>query len=410
MADNTLIDALGNLQFAPSDTGWGIGANAVAQSLPQLVNPYSSPMQNLGVTLGGALIASLLGYQARKDAFNMGLETTKYANQLQALPTPEARTAFIESLPSDAIGSGVGGKLATLSQALNKQGTLQNLLIEQEKAKLAAIAPLEADINRAKELGIPYADLAQFDKDRAARRSTLLQSLTPPSPTDTTGAGIGDVLTKPEAYEVLTKPEREALAAQQKLNEDKMGQADNLRKEFSALPEVKNFSLIDNASKVVAKAVKDPASVATQELVRRAVQLIEPGMAVREGEQAAIMSSQSIPDQFKGELSRALNGEGGLVKETRDGIMRIAQRAYEAQAERYTTTKNYYEGLAKERKLPTKDIAYLGEAKPWGEIAGAGEPSKQEQLQSILRQLQVTVDPAKIAELKQQAAVIYGTK
>lgn len=414
MADNTLIDALGNLQFAPSDTGWGLGSQVIAQSLPNLVNPYANPMQNLGVTLGGALIASLLGYQAKKEAFDMGLQATKYANQMQKLETPEARTAFIEALPSEAVGSGVAERLTSLSAALNKQSTLQNLLIEQEKAKIAALEPLRNDIERAKELGIPYASLADYDKQREARRNELLGITPTPAATlptaGTAPTSPGEILTKPEAYQLLTKAEREAIAAKQKLTEEKVKQADELRKEFTALPEVKNFSLIDNAAKVVAKAVKDPAGVATEELVRRAVQLIEPGMAVREGEQAAVMKSQSIPDRFKGELSKALTGEGGLGKEAREGIMRIAQRAYETQADRYKETKNYYEGLAKKRQLPTDDIAYLGNPKPWDEISGAGGTSKKEALQQILSQLQTTTDPNKIAQLKQQAAAIYGSK
>jgi hypothetical protein len=276
-----------------------------------------------------------------------------------------------------------------------------------------ALEPLKSDIERSRELGIPYGELSKFDEERKARREALLAA-TLTTPTTTPGMTIpsieGNILTRPESYEVLTKPEQQALTAQQKFEDERFKKADDLRKEFSGLPEVKNFSLIDTAAKVVAKAVKDPNAVATQELVRRAVQLIEPGMAVREGEQAAIMASQSIPDRLKGELSRAFAGEGGLSAPTRDGIMRIAERAYQAQSERYKTTKDYYEGLAKERGLPTKDIAYLGEPKAWGEIADTAGASKKDALQKILSQLQMTNDPAKIAQLKEQAAAIYGTK
>lgn len=412
MADE-LTNALAGLQFSPMDTGYGIGARGVAQALPTLVNPYANPLQNLGVTLGGALVASLLGYQAQKESFNMGLQTQQYANQMAALTTPEARTDFLAGLPSEAISSGVGGRLSTLSQALNKQSTMQNLLIEQEKAKLMALEPLKSDIERSRELGIPYGELSKFDEERKARREALLAA-TLTTPTTTPGMTIpsieGNILTRPESYELLTKPEQQALTAQQKFEDERFKKADDLRKEFSGLPEVKNFSLIDTAAKVVAKAVKDPNAVATQELIRRAVQLIEPGMAVREGEQAAIMASQSIPDRLKGELSRAFAGEGGLSAPTRDGIMRIAERAYQAQSERYKTTKDYYEGLAKERGLPTKDIAYLGEPKAWGEIADTAGASKKDALQKILSQLQMTNDPVKIAQLKEQAAAIYGTK
>lgn len=142
MADE-LTNALAGLQYTPLDTGWGLGAQGVAQALPSLVNPYASPMQNLGVTLGGALVASLLGYQARKEAFDMGLQTQQYANQMQALTTPEARTDFLAALPSEAVSSGVGGRLSALSRALGQQETLQKALIGQEIAKQQAIADFE---------------------------------------------------------------------------------------------------------------------------------------------------------------------------------------------------------------------------------------------------------------------------
>jgi hypothetical protein len=142
MADE-LTNALAGLQFSPMDTGYGIGARGVAQALPTLVNPYANPLQNLGVTLGGALVASLLGYQAQKESFDMGLQTQQYANQMQALTTPQARTDFLAALPSEAISSGVGGRLSTLSRALAQQETLQKTAIGQEIAKQKALAEFE---------------------------------------------------------------------------------------------------------------------------------------------------------------------------------------------------------------------------------------------------------------------------
>jgi hypothetical protein len=143
MADPTLSSALSGLQFAPVETGWGIGAQGVAQALPLMQNPYANPLQNLGVTLGGALVASLLGYQSRKEAFDLGLQSQNYANQMMVMQTPAERTAFLETLPSDAINSGIGGRLSTLSTALGQQEALQKALIGQEVAKKQALAEFE---------------------------------------------------------------------------------------------------------------------------------------------------------------------------------------------------------------------------------------------------------------------------
>lgn len=403
MADETNY---AGFQFSPAQTGWGIGAQAVGQALPSLINPYGNVGTNLGITLGGALLQGLLAYQARSEATDQSIMANRIATQMLAQPDPTARLGLVEALDDTAVQRRLLG--------LNERMLEQQIALNKEKTRIETLAPLEINVARAKELGVSLAELSKIDEDREEKRRALLGL---PSKTDTTllstdatKSSSAQLLTSPDAYKYLTKPEREALQQQQKMSADKQQEVDTLRKEFNALPEVKDFSKVDLAAKVVAQAVQDPSSVATQELVRRAVQLIEPGMAVREGEQAAIANSQSIPQKYREELSRALYGTGGLSEETRAGIMRIAQRAYEAQSERYKVTKNYYEGLAKERNLPFKDIAYLGEPVSWTEISQSKTPNKQKMLQNIYNQLQTTTDPAQIAKLKQQAAAIYQGK
>jgi len=404
----TLEEALYGLNFTPAENPYGIAATQIGQLGPRLINPYGSTGQAVGIGLGSILLQSLLGYQARQQASQDTLELNSLANQLMTKTTPEARTEFIGTV-SDPMNQ---ARLSTLSTALMQQEATRKADLTTRRG----VAELEVDLARAKEMGVPLAQLSELDKQREARRAVLFgttpsvtgEMLTVPEAASQIDAA--SILARPEAQQVLTKPEREALAAQAKLAADRRGEADTLRKEFNSLPEVKNFSLIDTAAKVVSKAVQDPSAVATQELVRRAVQLIEPGMAVREGEQAAIMASQSIPDRFKGELERALSGQGGLQEETRAGIMRIAQRAYEAQADRYKATKDFYEGIAEERGIPKKAISYIGEPEPWAKVVGQQKQAgdKQSQLSSILQQLQSTTDPVKVRELKQQAADIYG--
>lgn len=399
MAGEDLYNALSALQYSPMDNPYGQAAGTIASATPGLINPYGSTGQAIGIALGGTLISSLLGYQARQEAAQQSLESARLGTSLLGAITPQDRLGIIERTPDASMQSKLLG--------LNSQLLGQERLVEALRQQKLAEAPIEIDIKRAQELGVSLPELAQIDKERSARRAGLLAQTTSSATTAMPG-GATDLLATPETYEYLTKPEREALKFKQDTEVKKTEQVDALRKEFSGLPEVKNYSLIDNAAKIVTKAVKDPSSVATQELVRRAVQLIEPGMAVREGEQAAIMASQSIPDRLKGELTRAFAGEGGLSEPTREGILRIAERAYTAQADRYKVTKDYYEGMAKERNLPSNKISYLGEAPSWEKITSS-EPSssKQSTLSSILQEMKGTTDPAKIAELKQRAADIY---
>ena len=399
MAGEDLYNALSALQYSPMDNPYGQAAGTIASATPGLINPYGSTGQAIGIALGGTLISSLLGYQARQEAAQQSLESARLGTSLLGAITPQDRLGIIERTPDASMQSKLLG--------LNSQLLGQERLVEALRQQKLAEAPIEIDIKRAQELGVSLPELAQIDKERSARRAGLSAQTTSSATTAMPG-GATDLLAAPETYEYLTKPEREALKFRQDTEVKKTEQVDALRKEFSGLPEVKNYSLIDNAAKIVTKAVKDPSSVATQELVRRAVQLIEPGMAVREGEQAAIIASQSIPDRLKGELTRAFAGEGGLSEPTREGILRIAERAYTAQADRYKVTKDYYEGMAKERNLPSNKISYLGEAPSWEKITSS-EPSssKQSTLSSILQEMKGTTDPAKIAELKQRAADIY---
>lgn len=136
-----------------------------------------------------------------------------------------------------------------------------------------------------------------------------------------------------------------------------------LRKEFQGLPEVRSFVSSDIGYESLRRAIDDPASTSDLELVRGAIQAIEPGMAVREGEQAAVYQSQSIPDAWRGTLSKTLRGESVLSDDVRAGILRIAQRRYNEYAVKFNEAKSFYEEEATRQGLPNpKAITYLGDA------------------------------------------------
>jgi hypothetical protein len=114
MADE-LTNALAGLQFTPAENEYGLVTQGLASALPSLINPYGSVGTNLGITLGGTLLTSLLGYQARKEASANTLNLMTYANQLQAMPDVQQRTDFIKSIDD----ASYQGRLATLATALN---------------------------------------------------------------------------------------------------------------------------------------------------------------------------------------------------------------------------------------------------------------------------------------------------
>lgn len=134
-----------------------------------------------------------------------------------------------------------------------------------------------------------------------------------------------------------------------------------LRKEFQGLAEVKDFVSSDIGYKSLLKAAQDNSPMADLELIRGAVQAIEPGMAVREGEQAAVAASASIPDQLKGAMSKALNGESGLTADQRQGILRIAERRWAEHSDKFNMAREFYRSRAENYNLLPESVTYLPE-------------------------------------------------
>jgi hypothetical protein len=170
MADE-ILSALQGMQQSPSETYWGIGQQALGQSLPQLIDPvYGNRGTNIGIALGGALIQGLLGYQARQEAAERNLQASQLANALIQLETPEARTSFIGEAPTEFQGG-----LGTLATALTAQKI-------QREAKVAEAIGLETGKLKAlQEFYNTPAGIAQREfelnkiKEEAAARRTPLE-------------------------------------------------------------------------------------------------------------------------------------------------------------------------------------------------------------------------------------------
>lgn len=158
MAGEDLYGALAGLNYDPSQTGWGMGQQALIASAPALMNPYASTGSNLGVALGTALMSGLLGYQARQQAAEDSLMANRLGLQLLQASTPEARLGIIEGAPDSDMQS----KLLAVNTRLAAQQALTKALVDQEVAKKTGLAefdlgPLgtklyERDLQKAREM------------------------------------------------------------------------------------------------------------------------------------------------------------------------------------------------------------------------------------------------------------------
>lgn len=156
MADPTLLGALSGLQFRGIDSPYGIGAQAIGQATPALINPYGSVGSNLGIALGSTLIQSLLGYQARQDAAEQSVQALRYGNQLMSAKTPEERLGIIESVPNEGwFGPDMRSRLTGLTSQLNAADTLgaqqarNNVVKEIELLKALGNFSKEPEFNDA---------------------------------------------------------------------------------------------------------------------------------------------------------------------------------------------------------------------------------------------------------------------
>lgn len=135
----TLEEALYGLNMTPADTGWGMATKTVGQMTPQLINPYGSTGQAIGISLGSILLQSLLGYQARQEAARSTLEMNTLANQMQELTTPKARTEFIGGVEDPLYQS----RLSTLATALGAQETARKAKAAEKLLDLETAAKFE---------------------------------------------------------------------------------------------------------------------------------------------------------------------------------------------------------------------------------------------------------------------------
>jgi hypothetical protein len=170
----TLEEALYGLNFSPAQTGYGIGQQALAQATPQLINPYGSTGQAIGISLGSVLLQSLLGYQARSQAAQDTLQANTLANQMMSMTTPQARTDFIGGLDDPMQQS----RLSTLATALTQQDLARKAEVDlvggRETAKLKAMGEFYAtpEGKAAQE-----AELAQIKAKAIAGRTPLEEYL-----------------------------------------------------------------------------------------------------------------------------------------------------------------------------------------------------------------------------------------
>ena len=179
----------GNPFYYPgSESIYGTVGSTIASALPSLVSPTASVGQNLGVTLGGALIASLLGYKARQETNEAGLLTARLASQMMEAPTSEARQAILESAPTGFMAPNVQGRLLKFESALVDQQ------MKQRAAQQQALANLQA------QAGFQLSPLGQALNEIQTKQAVEREGAAAKARWAARPADVGGAMTPEEAY------------------------------------------------------------------------------------------------------------------------------------------------------------------------------------------------------------------
>ncbi len=132
MAGEDLYSALSGLGYSPLENPWGQSAAVISSSAPNLINPYGSTGQALGIALGSTLISSLLGYQARQQAREQNLALLPALRGAFTATTPEQLESVLQRPEAE--------KLVPYAPQLYGQ------LLKQKAAQQGAAADLQKSL------------------------------------------------------------------------------------------------------------------------------------------------------------------------------------------------------------------------------------------------------------------------
>ena len=128
-----------------------------------------------------------------------------------------------------------------------------------------------------------------------------------------------------------------------------------LRKEYSSLPAIKEFSTVQTAHKQVINALNNPSAANDLAAATKFMKLLDPGSVVRESELGMAMAATGAIDLMGNYVQRLQNGER-LNPAQRADFKKAAELAYQAAESTYNQISNQYVDLANSYNLNPNNI------------------------------------------------------
>ena len=123
--------------------------------------------------------------------------------------------------------------------------------------------------------------------------------------------------------------------------------ASDLRKEFTARPEVKNFADVRSSYEKIKEVAKKPSAAGDISMIFSYMKMLDPGSVVREGEQASAQNAAGVPDRVRNLYNNLITGERLNPKQRKD-FMDRAEDLYSAQQRIVSGIEKEYKTYATE--------------------------------------------------------------
>jgi hypothetical protein len=131
-------------------------------------------------------------------------------------------------------------------------------------------------------------------------------------------------------------------------------EAGDLRREFSAIPSIRQFADQSDAFGRIAASAQNPSAAGDLALIASYMKLLDPGSTVREGEAASAQNAAGVPERIRALWNNLSKGER-LTASQRSDFLNRAKLIYESAEGSYNRTYDQYKNIATRRNLPLED-------------------------------------------------------
>jgi hypothetical protein len=170
---------------------------------------------------------------------------------------------------------------------------------------------------------------------------------------------LADVLMK-NAGQMSVAEQQSALMEIRKKNADfKVNTEKELRNEFTALPEVKEFTTVETAFKQINAFLSKPSAANDLAAATKFMKLLDPGSVVRESELGMAMKATGAIDSIQNYFQKLQNGQM-LNPEQRADFKRAAQLAFGAAQDTRDKTSSKYVDLANSYNVDANNVVLRG--------------------------------------------------